>query len=126
MNSRTLTLIVLSVILGLGATWMANNWLTARLNTSPDDNQQNVVIATVEIAFGQMIEPQQVTVVRMPRDAAPEDAFDTPEKVVWQDRHLLPAARRHSAGGTVGRAYGWQHPGLADRTQQTGHLGAGG
>ena len=39
MNSRTLTLIVLSVILGLGATWMANNWLTARLNTSPDDNQ---------------------------------------------------------------------------------------
>ncbi|MBP3365096.1 MAG: Flp pilus assembly protein CpaB, partial [Pseudomonas sp.] len=68
MNSRTLTLIVLSVILGLGATWMANNWLTARLNTSPDDNQQNVVIATVEIAFGQMIEPQQVTVVRMPRD----------------------------------------------------------
>ena len=82
MNSRTLTLIVLSVILGLGATWMANNWLTARLNTSPDDSQQNVVIATVEIAFGQMIEPQQVTVVRMPKDAAPEDAFDATEKVV--------------------------------------------
>ena len=84
MNSRTLTLIVLSVILGLGATWMANNWLTARLNTSPDDNQQNVVIATVEIAFGQMIEPQQVTVVRMPRDAAPEDA-STPLKK-WSAR----------------------------------------
>ena len=82
MKSRTLTLIVLSVILGLGATWMANNWLTARLNTSPDDNQRNVVIATVEIAFGQMIEPQQVTLVRMPKDAAPDDAFDSTEKVV--------------------------------------------
>ena len=82
MNSRTITLIVLSVILGLGATWMANNWLTARLNTSPDDNQQSVVIATVEIGFGQMIEPQQVTVVRMPKDAAPDDAFASTDQVV--------------------------------------------
>lgn len=82
MNSRTITLIVLSVILGLGATWMANNWLTARLNTSPDDNQQNVVIATVEIGFGQMIEAQQVTVVRMPKDAAPDDSFASTDQVV--------------------------------------------
>lgn len=82
MSSRTLTLIALSLVLGLGAAWMANTWLSARLNASPDDNQQNVVVATTEISFGQMVEAQQVTVVRMPKDTVPEDAFDSTEKVV--------------------------------------------
>ncbi|WP_137817312.1 Flp pilus assembly protein CpaB [Pseudomonas sp. 2FG] len=82
MSSRTLTLVALSLILGLGAAWMANNWLSARLNASPDDNLQNVVVATVEIPFGQMVEAQQVTLVRMPKDTVPDDAFETTDKVV--------------------------------------------
>lgn len=82
MSSRTLTLIALSLILGLGAAWMANTWLSNRLNARPDDNQQNVVVATVEISFGQMVEAQQVTLVRMPKDTVPDDAFDATDKVV--------------------------------------------
>ncbi|WPC06928.1 Flp pilus assembly protein CpaB [Pseudomonas benzenivorans] len=82
MSARTLTLVALSLILGLGAAWMANNWLSARLNASPDDNLQNVVVATVEIPFGQMVEAQHVTLVRMPKGTAPDDAFDAPDKVV--------------------------------------------
>ncbi|WP_457787221.1 Flp pilus assembly protein CpaB [Pseudomonas sp. PL-6] len=82
MSARTLTLVALSLILGLGAAWMANNWLSARLNASPDDNLQNVVVSTVEIPFGQMVEAQHVTVVRMPRGTAPDDAFDATDKVV--------------------------------------------
>ncbi|UVE17098.1 Flp pilus assembly protein CpaB [Pseudomonas sp. LS44] len=82
MSARTLTLIALSLVLGLGAAWMANNWLSARLNASPDDNLQNVVVATVEIPFGQMVEAQQVTVVRMPKGTVPDDSFQTSEQVV--------------------------------------------
>ena len=82
MSSRTLTLIALSLIFGLGAAVMANTWLSARLNVSPDDHMQNVVVATVEIPFGQMVEAQQVAVVRMPRETVPDDAFDASEKVV--------------------------------------------
>ncbi|MCY1525142.1 Flp pilus assembly protein CpaB [compost metagenome] len=82
MSARTLTLVALSLILGLGAAWMANNWLSAKLNASPDDNLEAVVVATVEIPFGQMIEARQVTVVRMPKDTVPDDAFDTPDKVI--------------------------------------------
>ncbi|AOE84476.1 Flp pilus assembly protein CpaB [Pseudomonas sp. TCU-HL1] len=82
MSARTLTLVALSLLLGLGAAWMANNWLSAKLNASPDDNLQAVVVATVEIPFGQMVEAQQVTLVRMPRDTVPDDAFDATEKVV--------------------------------------------
>ncbi|AYC32615.1 Flp pilus assembly protein CpaB [Pseudomonas cavernae] len=82
MSARTLTLIALSLVLGLGAAWMANNWLSARLNASPDDNLQNVVVATVEIPFGQMVEAQQVTVVRMPKGTVPDDSFAATEQVV--------------------------------------------
>ncbi|ERI53972.1 pilus assembly protein CpaB [Pseudomonas sp. EGD-AK9] len=81
MNSRTLVLIALSLILGLGAAFLANNWLNARLNAGPDDNLQNVVVATVEIPFGQMVEAQQVTLVRMPKGTVPDDAFDATDKV---------------------------------------------
>lgn len=82
MSSRTLTLVVLSVMFGLGAAWMANNWLSGRLNASPDDNMQGVLVAAVEIPFGTMIEPQHVTLVRMPKGTAPDDSFDSPEKAV--------------------------------------------
>jgi len=80
MSSRTLSLIALSVLLGLGAAWMANNWLTARMNTTTDSNMQNVVVAAVEIPFGQMVEPQQVKLVAMPKGSVPSDAFDTVDK----------------------------------------------
>jgi pilus assembly protein CpaB len=81
MKSRTLLLIALSVILGLGAAFLANNWLNTRLNAGPDDNMSDVVVATVEIPFGQMIEAQQVTLVRMPKGTVPDDAFDATDKV---------------------------------------------
>jgi pilus assembly protein CpaB len=80
MSSRTLMLIALSVLFGLGAAWMANNWLAARLNTSADSNMESVVVAAVEIPFGQMVEAQHVKVVSMPKGTAPSDAFDSIEK----------------------------------------------
>ena len=82
MNSRTLMLISLSLFFGLGAALLANNWLSARLNANADDNLQSVVVATVEIPFGQMIEAQHVTLVRMPKDTVPDDAFQASDKVV--------------------------------------------
>jgi pilus assembly protein CpaB len=81
MPSRTLTLIILSLVFGLGAAFLANSWLSARLNTSTDDNLQGVVVATTEIPFGQMIETQHVSLVRMPKETVPDDAFDSTDKV---------------------------------------------
>ncbi|MCQ4265995.1 Flp pilus assembly protein CpaB [Pseudomonas stutzeri] len=82
MGSRTLTLIALSLLLGLGAVWMANNWLSARLDAGTTDNTQNVVVATTEIPFGQMVEAQHVTLVRMPKGTVPDDSFATTEEVI--------------------------------------------
>ena len=82
MSSRTLTLIGVSLVMGLGAAWMADSWLSARLSASPDDHLRSVVVATVVIPFGQMVEAQQVTTMRMPMDTIPDDAFDSTEKAV--------------------------------------------
>ena len=82
MGSRTLTLIILSLLLGVGAVWMANNWLSARLDAGPDDHSQNVAVATTEIPFGQMVEAQHVMLVRMPRGTVPDDSFETTEAVI--------------------------------------------
>ena len=81
MSSRTLTLVALSLVMGLGAAWMANNWLSGRLNATPDDNMQGVVVAAVEIPFGTMVEAQHLSLVRMPKATAPDDAFDAVDKV---------------------------------------------
>lgn len=82
MTSRTLTLIGLSLLLGLGAAWLANSWLSSRLDVKPDDNLQSVVVASLAIPFGQMVEAQHVTLVRLPKGTVPEDSFDAIEKVV--------------------------------------------
>ncbi|MCJ8204646.1 Flp pilus assembly protein CpaB [Pseudomonas sp. RGM2987] len=82
MSSRTLSLIGVSLVMGLGAAWMADSWLSARLNATPDDHLRSVVVATVEIPFGQMVEAQQVATLRMPMDTIPDDAFDSTEQAV--------------------------------------------
>lgn len=110
MKSRTLMLIMLSAVLGLGAAWMANNWLSARMNTATDTNMENVVVAAVEIPFGQMVEPQHVKLVAMPRGTAPSDAFDSIEKATGRiatftllQGDILRAARlaEHLGGSTL-------------------------
>ncbi len=55
MSSRTLLLVGLSVLFGLGAAWMANNWLTARLDNTADANQKNVVVAAMEIPLAMSV-----------------------------------------------------------------------
>ncbi|WP_217474563.1 Flp pilus assembly protein CpaB [Stutzerimonas stutzeri] len=82
MGSRTLTLVALSLSLGLGAVWMANNWLSARLDAGPDDDSRSVVIATTEIPFGHQVDAQSVALVRMPRGTVPDDSFETTDSVV--------------------------------------------
>ena len=124
MSSRTLMLIALSVLFGLGAAWMANTWLTARLDTTADSNMENVVVAAVEIPFGQMVEPQHVKLVSMPRGTAPSDAFDAVEKASGRiatfsilEGDILRSARlaEHLGGSTLASLnqasgqsrYGW-------------------
>ena len=58
-RSRTLTLFVLAVLLGSGAVWMANRWVLAQLKPAAGSDTA-IVVAALEIPFGQKVEPAQV------------------------------------------------------------------
>jgi pilus assembly protein CpaB len=133
MSSRTFVLVVLSLSLGLGAAWMANNWLSARLNAGADDNLQGVVVATVEIPFGQMVEAQQVALVRMPRGTVPDDSFAATDQVVGKiatfgmlKGDILRGARlaEHLGGSTLASLIGADKRAVAVRVDDV--VGVGG
>lgn len=81
MKGRTLGLVVMSGVLAVGAAMMANNWALRRGGAAGAD-QQNVVIAAIEIPYGQKIEAQHVKVLAIDKKTAPPGTFDTIESVV--------------------------------------------
>jgi pilus assembly protein CpaB len=68
---------VVAVVLGVGATWMANKWIQARLTpiATAGDKTTPVVVAALEIPFSQKIEAVQLKTVRWPSEAVPPGAF---------------------------------------------------
>jgi pilus assembly protein CpaB len=75
-------LIAVSLLLALGAAWLANRWLISQ--TAPHAGGPNtvpVVVAAMDIPFGTTVETRHVTVIPMLKDTAPPDAFNEARKV---------------------------------------------
>lgn len=76
---RTFSLLFLAIIFGFGATWVANQWLQARMGSTAENEVANntvpVVVAALEIAFGQPIEAAHIKTVTWPKDTVPEGVF---------------------------------------------------
>jgi len=69
-------LIVISLLLAVGAAWVANRWLIAQ--TAPREAGPGtvaVVAAAMDIPFGTGIEARHVTVIQMLKDSAPSGIF---------------------------------------------------
>ena len=82
---RTISLFVSAIALGLGATWYANEWLInstaepvaeANLTTTP------VIVAALEIPFGQKIEASHLKAIHWPATTMPEGVFNDPSVLV--------------------------------------------
>jgi len=63
------------MILAAGAVWIANNWLNMKDTPRQDVNLVNVVVAAMDIPYGQKFDKQHFEIVRLPRDAVPETVF---------------------------------------------------
>jgi pilus assembly protein CpaB len=73
---RAFVLFVLAVGLGVGATWQANRWIQSRLlPQSADASTAQVVVAAMEIPFGQEIEASHLKAVAWPRGTEPAGSF---------------------------------------------------
>lgn len=82
-KTRTLVLFGIAVTMGIGAAWIANNWILQRtvpmahatVATTP------VVVAAIKIPFGQKIENIHVKAIAMPDGSVPEGIFNEPAEV---------------------------------------------
>jgi len=76
-KGRTTFIFVLAILLGVGATWLANGWLQTRLTpvSSAEADTTGVVVAAVEIPFGQKIESAQLKQIAWPSGDLPSGAL---------------------------------------------------
>ncbi|ADE14570.1 Flp pilus assembly protein CpaB [Nitrosococcus halophilus Nc 4] len=76
---KSLMLFFIAIVLGTGATWMANQWLQDRMQPGPVEvvapETAPVVVAALEIPFGQKIETMHLKVISWPADNMPEGIF---------------------------------------------------
>jgi pilus assembly protein CpaB len=82
---RGILMVVLSVALGLGAAWVANNWVNGRLTASAAPaNTMPVVAAAIAIPFGTKVESRHLKLVEMPPGSVPDGHFDQIAEVEGQ------------------------------------------
>lgn len=83
-KQRTMMLIMVAALLAVGAAFAANNWVLARKTITQEllykDTQ--VVVATIEIPYGQKVEEHHVKFVTMPKNIVPSNTYSTSEEVV--------------------------------------------
>ncbi len=109
---RGLVLILVSLLMAVGAAFVANKWVVARV--MPDQgagaNSAYIVAAAVTIPFTTKVEERHLKLVAMPEGLAPDGFFTSIEQVVGKvsttniSRGEILVAERfraHSAGSTL-------------------------
>ncbi len=83
-KKRTIMLLLVSLFMGVGAAWVANNWVGSQLvpEATADANMANIVVASLAIPFGTKIEVNHIKLVEIPKTAIPAGAFTSTEEVV--------------------------------------------
>lgn len=109
---RGLVLITLSILMAIGAAYVANEWVIAKVMPDPEsqENRQQVIAAAMSIPFATKVEDRHLKYVDLPEDLAPDGFFTKTEDVVGQvSTTAIPRGeilvaerfRAHSAGSTL-------------------------
>jgi len=109
---RGLLLVFLSLLMALGAAFVANEWVVARVMPDQEGKEDStyVVASAVSIPFATKVEERHVKLIEMPEGLTPDGFFNTIEEVVGQvsttkiARGEILVAERfrvHSAGSTL-------------------------
>jgi pilus assembly protein CpaB len=79
---RVLPMFAIALLLGLGAAWMANGWIQARIEPAEAGTATTVVVAALEVPFGTKIESSHIRLAEWPIGSLPEGAFTSTDEVV--------------------------------------------
>ncbi len=109
---RGVLLIFLSLLMAVGAAFVANEWIVARVmpDTQADENTAQVVAAAMSIPFATKVEERHLKLIEMPEGITPEGVFGTIEDVLGQvsttsiargEVLVTERFRVHTAGSTL-------------------------
>lgn len=73
---RTITLFTLAIVMGIGATILANNWFMSRMKPVAAADTTPVVVAALEIPFGQKIETAHMRTISWPNSNLPSGVYN--------------------------------------------------
>jgi pilus assembly protein CpaB len=80
-KKRGLVLVAVSLVIGLGAALVANNWMQSRVTGAADDNNSHVASAAMSIPYGTKIEVRHVKMVLLPDNVVPTGAIQSIEQI---------------------------------------------
>ncbi len=82
-KKRGLVLVALSVMMSVGAAWVANNWIQSNteINEEVQNNHAQVATAAIRIPYGTKVDARHIKLVNMPKESTPVNAFTTIEEV---------------------------------------------
>jgi pilus assembly protein CpaB len=109
---RGVLLIFLSLLMAVGAAFVANEWIVARVmpDQETEDNSTQVVAAAMSIPFATKVEERHLKLVAMPEGLMPEGFFGSAEEVVGKvsttsiargEILVTERFRSHTAGSTL-------------------------
>ncbi len=81
---RGITLIFLSLLMAVGAAFVANKWVVARVMPDQefDENLAQVVAAAMKIPFATKVEDRHLKLIELPEGLTPDGFFATIEEVL--------------------------------------------
>jgi len=109
---RGVLLIFLSLLMAVGAAFVANEWIVARVmpEEQAEENTAQVVAAAMSIPFATKVEERHLKLIEMPEGITPEGVFGTIEDVLGQvsttsiargEVLVTERFRVHTAGSTL-------------------------
>lgn len=85
--TRSKVMFLLALLFAGAAAWLANLWVQRNVMPAPSAvaiEMQNIVVAAMDIPYGQVIESQHIKTVQWPKHLLPTGALHTPEAAVGQ------------------------------------------
>jgi pilus assembly protein CpaB len=81
---RGITLIILSLLMAVGAAFVANKWVVARVmpDQEYDKNSASVVAAAMSIPFATKVEERHLKLVEIPEGLTPDGFFKSIDEVI--------------------------------------------
>lgn len=95
MRRGNLIVLLIALIMGGSAAFLARNWIAAQANHSPAPRLGTVVVASVPLGFGTVLGRDNIREIQWPAGPLPEGAFSSRDELLKEGRRaaLVPIAR---------------------------------